>query len=135
MSAVNPERFRSKKRPVYSAPISVAASATGTIVAAVPAVAGGPGTGLAGYPAQSIAVVGFYLTGDTAHTTAQFQTSTGPANLTGAMSVPVDGTLYHDFTEDVLFSTLPGDALDLAALVGGVHGWVNYILEPGTSTY
>ena len=123
-------RYGSQFKNVYSAPVSVAAAATGVIVAAVPAVAGGPGTGFQAAPAKAIGVVGFNLTSDTAHTTAQFQSSTGPVNLTGAMIMPVDGNLKQDIGDDVLFQTLPGAALDLAAVTGAVHGWVNYILLP-----
>jgi len=127
------ERFHSTYRPVLSASVSVNAAATGSIVAAIPAVAGGPGTGLPGTPAQTIEVVGFFLTGDTTATTAQFLSSTGSIALTGPMIVPVDGQLSAPQVSDKYFKTAPGDALQIAAVTGKVTGWVNYILSPGTN--
>jgi hypothetical protein len=34
-----------------------------------------------------------------------------------------------------LFQTLPGEGLVLNSTTQAVHGWVNYVLLPGQSTY
>jgi len=115
---------------VKSAPIAVAAAATVTIVAGIPAVAGGPGTGFQSAPAQIILVVGFVLTCSAANSTATFKTSTGSAALTGTLELGADGELQVPIANEGYFQTLPGDDLKLSAVTGNIEGWVNYVVVP-----
>ena len=125
-------QFDDEKEKILSVAVNQAAGTT-LLIAAVPAVVGGPGSGLPGTPAQAIEVCGFLLTGSAA-STVKFNDSTNSVDLTGPMQILAGGSLTQSINYESLFKAAPGAALSLITTGGTITGFVNYKLSPPLPT-
>jgi len=93
--------------------------------------AGSPTSIVTGVAGKKIRVIGFLMTNITAGGTAAFQTSTGSANISGAMAMAANGSLFVGNQKGGIFETLTGDSLQLAVTGSSntVSGYVVYVLH------